>query len=141
METLTIRQAFDAMVSFLENWYQLTKADDISMLLSGLELVWLDSSTGERCTGDPAFWDDWMTCVQNMLFPQTPEHRQMLEELIADQTTFLGNVGGNQWYARLLLDGRQLWVMVRGGEIKCGGIRKTPKPFNPRMGLTSPDDP
>ncbi len=141
METLTIRQAYDAMVLFLEHWYELTKSDDVALLLSGLNLAWLDPSTGEQWTADPAFWDDWMKCVQKILFPDTLENRQMLEELVSDQANYLGTVRGNEWYMKVLLDRRQLWANVRNGEIQYGGIRQTPKPFNPRVGLSSPNDP
>lgn len=141
METLTIRQAYDAMFCFLENWYQLTKSDDLGALLGGMDLLWLDPATGERWTGDPAAWDDWMTCVQGILFPDTPENHQLLEGLISKQENFLGTVEGNQWYASLLPDGRQLWAVVRSGKMKYGGIREHPKAFNPRTGLSSPDNP
>jgi hypothetical protein len=90
METLTIRQAFDAMVCFLEDYYQRSKSDEIAAILSGLSLLWLDPSTGEKWTGDPAYWIDWMKCVQNILFPDTPENHRMLEKLVSDQTNKLG---------------------------------------------------
>ncbi len=142
MESLTIRQAFDAMVQFLENWYHLTNSEDIGNLLSGLDLAWRDPVSGERWTADPALWSDWMRSVQKILFPDTPENRQMIEALVADQQNYLGRDSwGDDWYARILPDGRQLWAMVRNGEVKFGGIRKTPKAFNPRTGLSSPNSP
>lgn len=142
METLTIRQAFDAMVCFLEDYYQRSKSDEIAAILSGLSLLWLDPSTGEKWTGDPAYWIDWMKCVQNILFPDTPENHRMLEKLVSDQTNKLGTDSwGSEWYARILSDGRQLWANVRHGEIQCGGIRQTAKPFNSKVGLSSPNNP
>lgn len=142
METLTIRQAYEAMICFLGNWFQLTRSDEIAVVLGGLELNWVDPSTGERWSGDPAFWGDWMRCVQNILYPDTPENRQRLEGLVSEPNNFLGrDSGGSDWYATTLPDGKQLWANVRSGEIKYGGIREKPKPFNPRTGLTSPDDP
>lgn len=141
MESLTIRQAYDAMFCFLQHWYGLTNADAIGDLLSYMELLWLDPASGERWTGDPAIWGDWMTCVQGILFPNTPENQQLLDKLVVGQENLLGTVEGNQWYARILPDGRQLWGVVRNGAIKYGGIREHPKAFNPRTGLTSPNDP
>lgn len=129
------------MFSFLENWYRLTQSDVIGTLLGSMDLLWLDPTTGERWTGDPALWHDWMACVQQILFPQTPENRFLLEELVASNVNYLGTVEGNRWYAQTLSDGRQLWAMVRDGEIRYGGIREKPKSFGPKTGLTSPNDP
>ena len=141
MESLTIRQAYDAMCCFLQHWYGLTKADAIGDLLSYMELLWLDPATGERWTGDPAVWDDWMKCVQDILFPGTTENHQLLEELVSKQENYLGTVEGNEWYASVLPDGRQLWAVVRSNKLKYGGIREHPKAFHPRTGLSSPDNP
>ena len=141
METMTIRQAYDAMFCFLQHWYRLTKADAIGDLLSYMELLWLDPASGVRWTGDPAIWGNWMACVQSILFPNTSENQQLLDELVATQENLLGTVEGNKWYARVLPDGRQLWAVVRNGTIKYGGMRDHPKTFNPRTGLSSPDDP
>lgn len=136
METLTIRQAFEAMFFFLEDYYQMTKSDDIGLLLSILTVQ------DDDITSDPAGWHDWMKSVQRVLWPDTPAHRQMLEGLIADQTNFLGTDSlGSEWYAHLLADGRQLWAMVRHGKIQYGGIRQIPKTFNAYTGLSSPNDP
>ena len=138
METLTIRQAFDAMVLFLERQYALDKSDDIGTLLSSLNLqVWADNRTA-----DPAAWNDWMESVQQVLMPDTPENRQLLERLVSNQGNQLGtDVDGNEWYAEMLPDGRQVWAKVRSGKIKYGGIRRTPKSFDPKNGLSSPNDP
>jgi len=139
---LTIRQAYDVMICFLENWFQLTRSDDIAVVLGGLNLAWLDPSTGERWSGDPAFWGDWMRCVQNILYPDTPENRQRLEELVREHNNHIGRDSwGNDWYATILPDGKQLWANVRNGELQFGGLRDQQKPFNPRYGLSSPDNP
>jgi hypothetical protein len=138
METLTIRQAFDAMVLFLERQYALDKSDEIGTLLSSLSLqVWADDMTA-----DPAAWDDWMESVQKVLMPDTPENRRLLEMLVSHRENLLGtDMYGNQWYAEMLPDGRQVWAKVRNGEMKYGGIRRTPKSFDPKKGLSSPNDP
>ena len=138
METLTIRQAFDAMVHFLERQYALDKSDDIGTLLSSLSLqIWADDMTA-----DPAAWDDWMESVQKVLMPDTPENRRLLEMLVSHRGNHLGtDMYGNEWYAEMLPDGRQVWAKVRNSEIKYGGIRRTPKSFDPKKGLSSPNDP
>lgn len=142
METLTIQQAYDAMICFLEHWSQLKPSDEIAVLLGGLHLNWVDPSTGERWSGDPAFWDDWMRCVQSILYPDTPENRQRLEELISEPGNHLGKDSwGNDWYATILPDGKQLWATVRNGELQYGGLRQQPKSFNPSYGLSSPENP
>lgn len=138
METLTIRQAFDAMVLFLERQYALDKSDEIGTLLSNLSLqIWADDMTA-----DPAAWDDWMESVQKVLMPATPENRRLLEMLVSHGGNLLGtDMYGSEWYAEILPDGRQVWAKARSGEMKYGGIRKTPKAFDPKKGLSSPNDP
>ena len=61
MAKLTERQAFEAMVRFLEGIYERTQSDDIGALLSDL----LISEANE--TADPAAWEDWMNSVQTVL--------------------------------------------------------------------------
>ncbi|MBF2049629.1 MAG: hypothetical protein EDM05_043410 [Leptolyngbya sp. IPPAS B-1204] len=61
MEKLTEKQAFEAMVLFLEGFYQRTQADEIGGLLS--DLLMAENGT----TADPAAWQDWMDCVQRVL--------------------------------------------------------------------------
>jgi len=136
METLTIRQAYDAMYLLLEDYYRMTKSDDIGLLLSILTVQ------ADDATSDPAGWHDWMKSVQKVLWLNTPEHRLRLEELVSNQANYLGtDSGGSDWYARLLSDGTQIWAHVRNGEIKYGGIRNHPKPFDAKTGLTSPNNP
>jgi hypothetical protein len=66
MGKLTDKQAFAAMVSFLENYYQQTQADDIGALLGSLQLL----SDGKPA--DPALWQDWLASVQKVS-PQKAE--------------------------------------------------------------------
>jgi NADH:ubiquinone oxidoreductase subunit len=135
-EKLTIRQAFQATQNFLSEYYRMTNSDDIGLLLSILTVQ------DDDVTSDPAGWHDWMRSVQKVLFPDTPENHRLLEELVANQQNHLGKDSwGNDWYARLLPDGRQLWACVRRGEVLYGGIRNTPKSFNSRTGLSSPSSP
>ncbi len=61
MEKLTEKQAFKAMVLFLEGFYERTNSDDVGGLLSDLILL------EDGSTADPAAWDDWMKCVHKLL--------------------------------------------------------------------------
>lgn len=60
MEKLTEKQAFEAMVSFLDDYYKQTQADDIGALLGSLQLL----SDGKPA--DPALWQDWLSSVQKV---------------------------------------------------------------------------
>ncbi len=56
----TIRQAFDAMTSFLEAYYNQTYSSQINSLLSDMDMgTWGDGNQ----TADPALWEDWIECV------------------------------------------------------------------------------
>ncbi len=55
---LTEKQAFLAMVSFLEDYYEQTKSDEIGALLGSLQLL------DDGITADLAMWDDWLKIVQ-----------------------------------------------------------------------------
>lgn len=61
MDRLTNQQAFQAMVLFLEGFYERTKSDDVGAILS--DLILLEDGN----TADPAAWDDWMKCVYKVL--------------------------------------------------------------------------
>ena len=63
---LTKLEAFQAMVKFLEKYYQLTKSDDIGALLGGMDRSFWNNGK----TFDPALWDDWVECVDNVLKEQ-----------------------------------------------------------------------
>lgn len=65
MDRLTTQQAFEAMVLFLEGFYERTQSDDVGGLLGDLILL----EDGE--TADPAAWDDWMKCVRRVVDKQS----------------------------------------------------------------------
>jgi hypothetical protein len=60
MDKLTERQAFEAMVMFLEQFYERTDSDDIGGLLSDLMMA----TDGQ--TADPAAWQDWLSCIRQV---------------------------------------------------------------------------
>ena len=59
--TLTEKQAFPAMVLFLEEFYHRTNSDEIGGLLSDLLM------SEEGITADRAAWEDWENCIQPIL--------------------------------------------------------------------------
>jgi hypothetical protein len=57
---LTVGQAFDVMINFLDSYYKTTKSGQINSFLSDTGMrTW---SYGNR-TVDPAIWEDWIECV------------------------------------------------------------------------------
>jgi len=54
MEKLTTAEAFQAMLLFLETYYEQTQADDIGALLGSLQLL------EDGKPADPALWQDWL---------------------------------------------------------------------------------
>jgi len=58
MNTVTDKEAFLAMVAFLQDYYKRTGSDDVGGLLGGLSLL------PDGSTADPAAWQDWLRAVQ-----------------------------------------------------------------------------
>jgi hypothetical protein len=58
---LTLDEAYDAMVDFLETYYKETNSDDIACLLSEMQLI------SEGQTADPADWHNWKESVDKIL--------------------------------------------------------------------------
>ena len=56
-DTLTVEQAYRAMLAFLEREVDLTECSDLADLLAGYRL---DADGQPR---DPALWDEWMQAV------------------------------------------------------------------------------
>ena len=54
---LTKLQAYNAMVKFLDIYYEQTKSDDVGSLLGGMSFLSDDS------TADPAAWEDWTDSI------------------------------------------------------------------------------
>jgi hypothetical protein len=137
MEAMTIKQAFEVMSFFLEGYYRRTHSEDVGALLGDLDVhLW-----GGDTTGDPAAWSDWMACVQKVLMPDTPIIQEQLHSLINERNHLGTDSFGNDWYAQLLPDGKQLWANVRSSELQYAGIRDVPRSFDPKVGLSSPSNP
>ncbi|MBN9359557.1 hypothetical protein [Herbaspirillum huttiense] len=60
---LTAKQAYRAMLNFLEQEYERTKSDDIAGLLSSLS--W--EITSDAGPADPGAWQDWMDAVKKAI--------------------------------------------------------------------------
>ena len=61
MVELTEKQAFRAMVLFLQNFYNRTQSDGVGALLG--DLMFFEDGT----TSDPAAWQDWLESVEEIL--------------------------------------------------------------------------
>ena len=62
-KTLSDKQAFNAMVLFLNRYYEETKDAGVGRLLSDLQTgVFTDGGTA-----DPAAWEDWERSVSSVL--------------------------------------------------------------------------
>ncbi len=58
---LTDKEAFLAMYSFLQHWYEMTKSDDIGSLLGSMSLL------EDGRTADPAIESDWLKAIEKAL--------------------------------------------------------------------------
>jgi hypothetical protein len=56
-ETLTVEQAYRAMLAFLAREVELTECSDLANLLAGYRM------DGDGRTSDPALWEEWMEAV------------------------------------------------------------------------------
>lgn len=71
-------------------------------------------------------------------FPlDSPENRNHLLNLVKEKRNFIGICDrGQEWYVKILENGKQLWVVVRNNIIRNGGINETPRTFNSITGLS-----
>lgn len=60
-KTVTIKQAYEIMLVFLERLYEQTKSDDLGGLLGGFSLL------PDGHTADPAAWEDWLDAARVVL--------------------------------------------------------------------------
>jgi len=56
--TLTVEQAYRAMLAFLEHEVELTESSELADLLAGYRL------DADGRTSDPALWDEWLEAVE-----------------------------------------------------------------------------
>jgi hypothetical protein len=60
-DKVSVRTAFVAMVTFLERYYAITRADDIGALLGGLSLL------PDGDPADPGFKTEWIEAVKTSI--------------------------------------------------------------------------
>jgi|GEM_PF-1318460 hypothetical protein len=67
----------------------------------------------------------------------TPENRAALRELVMDGKNLAGECSrGNQWFHKILPNGKQLWASVRDGVVRNGGLNETPVSFHSQTGFS-----
>ncbi len=72
-------------------------------------------------------------------FPDTPENRELLEQLANDESKYVGtDAKGVRWYVQQNPDGSQLWVTVRDEIIQNGGLNPAPRSWDNETGLNTP---
>ena len=59
-EKLSVKEAYRAMVAFLEAYYDRGKSEEIAVLLSSL------AAGPDGRPMDPAHWRDWLTAVEHV---------------------------------------------------------------------------
>ena len=59
-QKLTTLEAYKAMFAYLENYYTITRSDEIGAMLGGM------STLHDGGTADPAVWEDWVLAVQSV---------------------------------------------------------------------------
>lgn len=57
---LTEKEAYTAMYAYLVKVYEMTQSDDIGSLLGSM------STLSDGKTVDPAIWDDWLQCINEV---------------------------------------------------------------------------
>ncbi|MFC5552032.1 hypothetical protein [Massilia aerilata] len=65
-DTMTVEQAYRAMLAFLQREVELTESSDLADLVSEYKL----GPDGQ--TRDPALWEEWLEAVGKVVRPQAP---------------------------------------------------------------------
>ena len=71
---------------------------------------------------------------------KTPENEKLIHDVANNPNGYLGPSNfGNHWYAKLLANGKQVWVKVRNNKIINWGINKAKdiKKYNPNTDLST----
>ena len=59
--SLTSREAYEAMFTFLEDVYRRTESDDLGALLGSMSML------QDGGTADPALWQEWERAIQKVV--------------------------------------------------------------------------
>jgi hypothetical protein len=69
--------------------------------------------------------------------PRTPENYKLIRDLVRNAKNYLGpDMRGNHWWGKILENGKQLWAQAYKGIVRNGGLNDTPRPYNPKTGLS-----
>ncbi|HAC65515.1 MAG TPA: hypothetical protein DCF68_18785 [Cyanothece sp. UBA12306] len=60
MNKLTEKQAYLAMIEFLDYYYEQTQSDEVGELLGSLQLL------EDGKPADPAMWKDWLKSIEKV---------------------------------------------------------------------------
>ena len=64
--TMTVEQAYQAMLAFLQREVELTESSDLADLVSEYRL----GADGQP--RDPTLWEEWLEAVQRVMLPEKP---------------------------------------------------------------------
>jgi len=64
--TMTVEQAYRAMLAFLQREVELTESSDLADLVSEYRL----GADGQP--RDPTLWEEWLEAVQRVMLPEKP---------------------------------------------------------------------
>jgi hypothetical protein len=79
---------------------------------------------------------------ENHNISDTPANRKLLTDTASVFNNYRGtDKWGNAFFAKNLPNGQQVWVGVRNGTIRYGGINETPKTFNSETGFSALNKP
>ena len=107
----------------------------------------IDTSSPEKKVRYPDNKDklrhNW--CKRDGHVEKTSEYEKLVEDIANDLKCLLGSPDkrGHRWYGKILKDGRQAWVEVRGDVMESWGISEPGKirTYNPETGLKAPKAP
>jgi len=68
-EKLTVKEAYIAMLDYLDSIYQLTKSDDLGGFLGSMQI------SKDGSTMDPASWADWLVSVKKIKSKSHKSHK------------------------------------------------------------------
>ena len=63
MESLTVREAYEVMFQFMQDYWNRGHSEEIVMILSNM---WITPREEGNHTADPAYWEDWLDAVKKV---------------------------------------------------------------------------
>eukprot|EP01132_Coremiostelium_polycephalum_P002938 gene2938-3662_t len=136
-DKLTIKEAYHAMLEYLEVLYQTNNDIEIGEFFGSMQI-----NTKNGKTIDPSVWRAWLDAVKEVK-PQIeiPEElqiccefkyykyskekvKEILEQVTSDPSNYVGKDDntGSTYYVKSLKDGAQAWKIVQNGKTTHVGI-------------------